>query len=257
MYRLGDKTKIANKIIGLFPDHSIYIESFFGIGGIYFNKPNIASINLLNDFDSNIHLLYYYLKNNNTELIDELIKIPITEDTFKYLKEIKTSEPLTKLIRFIYLSSFSLYGKGSSIMTGNIVKKESVIKKLEDFLKGNYLQQATFYNKDFRSFIKSLSFVENQKSRIFMYQDPPYLNTLNNYETPKWVEQDLIDLIEYSINTGFKFAISEFKNENTIRLFNKYNLNIIDIQERHNIKKSDTEILACNYQPNKNFLNYI
>ena len=31
--RLGNKKKLAHKIIEYFPDHKIYIEPFFGAGG--------------------------------------------------------------------------------------------------------------------------------------------------------------------------------------------------------------------------------
>ena len=46
--RLGNKNKIADKIIEHFPSHEIYIELFLGAGGIFFNKP-IVSHNFLND----------------------------------------------------------------------------------------------------------------------------------------------------------------------------------------------------------------
>ena len=47
--RLGNKTKIAMDIQKHFPQHSIYIEPFFGAGGIFFNKPK-AKYNVVNDF---------------------------------------------------------------------------------------------------------------------------------------------------------------------------------------------------------------
>lgn len=37
--RLGNKKKIAQEIIQYFPPHKIYIEPFFGAGGMFFNKP--------------------------------------------------------------------------------------------------------------------------------------------------------------------------------------------------------------------------
>ena len=36
--RLGNKGKIADKIQSYFPEHKIYIEPFFGAGGMFFNK---------------------------------------------------------------------------------------------------------------------------------------------------------------------------------------------------------------------------
>ena len=37
--RLGNKKKIAKEIQKYFPEHKIYIEPFFGAGGMFFNKP--------------------------------------------------------------------------------------------------------------------------------------------------------------------------------------------------------------------------
>ena len=39
--RLGNKSAIADKIIQYFPSHEIYIEPFFGAGGMFFNKPKV------------------------------------------------------------------------------------------------------------------------------------------------------------------------------------------------------------------------
>lgn len=40
--RLGNKKSIAHKIIPYFPEHKIYIEPFFGSGGMFFNKPHLS-----------------------------------------------------------------------------------------------------------------------------------------------------------------------------------------------------------------------
>lgn len=42
--RLGNKAKIAGKIAEHLPPHKIYIEPFFGAGGMFFNKPNVPII---------------------------------------------------------------------------------------------------------------------------------------------------------------------------------------------------------------------
>jgi len=47
--RLGNKKKIAHKIQAHFPEHKIYIEPFFGAGGMFFNKPK-AKYNIVNNF---------------------------------------------------------------------------------------------------------------------------------------------------------------------------------------------------------------
>lgn len=256
MYRLGDKTKISQEIIKLFPVHSIYIEPFCGVGGLYLNKPRISKINLLNDLDKSIHNLWLSIKNSPEDLLEELISTPITEATFNYFKNLETEDSLKLALKFIYLSSFSLFGAGSTFLSGNMIKKDSVISKLNLFLKSEHIQRATFYNKDYQSFLSSLSFVESQESRVFVYCDPPYLSTGNNYNTPKWSSSDLINLIELLISLKYNFAISEFDTTETMEIFNKYNLNTSVIGERRNLQNSKTEMLAYNYKLKSNFLDY-
>ena len=45
--RLGNKQAIAEKIQTYFPAHKIYIEPFFGAGGMFFNKRK-AKYNIVN-----------------------------------------------------------------------------------------------------------------------------------------------------------------------------------------------------------------
>ena len=256
MYRLGSKDKLSSKIQKHFPAHSIYIEPFFGIGGMYFNK-KLSSINLLNDLDNSIHTFWITIKENSDALIECFEEVPITEETFKYYKNLKPKDNIEKALQFIYLNSFSLFGSGSSFMSGNIVKKESVLEGIKKYLKTDHLQKGVFYSKDFRNFLKDLTFVPSQIDRIFIYADPPYLNKLNNYNTPKWIEKDLIDLIESCLSLNVKFAISEFYSLQIKEMADKYRLNIASIVERKNILNIEEEILLTNYKSSVNFLDLL
>ena len=55
--RLGNKRRLASKIITYIPNHTLYIELFFGAGGLFFNKKPIAPHNILNDLDDVFSLL--------------------------------------------------------------------------------------------------------------------------------------------------------------------------------------------------------
>jgi DNA adenine methylase len=55
--RLGNKQAIAQDIIKYFPEHKIYVEPFFGAGGMFFNKPKVK-YNIVNDLDSEVFNLF-------------------------------------------------------------------------------------------------------------------------------------------------------------------------------------------------------
>ena len=106
-----------------------------------------------------------------------------------------------------------------------------------------------FINYDFRKIFSSINIKHHADyKRIFIYADPPYLKTSNNYNK-KWTLQDTEDLFENLVNTGVKFAISEFNGNKEIeRLIKQYNLTKIKIKERKTLKNRNTEILICNYE---------
>ena len=59
--RLGNKSKIAEDIITYFPDHKIYVEPFFGAGGMFFNKRK-AKYNIVNDLDCEVVNLFQVIQ---------------------------------------------------------------------------------------------------------------------------------------------------------------------------------------------------
>ena len=69
-------------------------------------------------------------------------------------------------------------------------------------------------NDDFEKFINKISFRgrENDKQNSFIYCDPPYLGTTDNYSN-SFTEDDSIRLFNCLQNAGCKFAISEFDND--------------------------------------------
>jgi hypothetical protein len=77
------------------------------------------------------------------------------------------------------------------------------------------------------------------------------LGTGDNYEN-SFTLQDTKDLFEILVNSGIRFALSEFKNDIIIDIAKSYNLNIIEICERRTLKSRNTEILITNYKSENN-----
>ena len=91
-----------------------------------------------------------------------------------------------------------------------------------------------------------------KKKKTFIYSDPPYFDTGNNYgengKVLKWTEQDVRDCFDVTFNSGIRGAMSEFDNPFIIQEAKKRDLNIINIGERKNMKNRRTEILITNYK---------
>jgi DNA adenine methylase len=112
-----------------------------------------------------------------------------------------------------------------------------------------------WHSCDFEKFLSSVAITKRKNDtdlkKSFIYCDPPYLNTDNNYDTPAWKVADLERLILACQSKGCKFAISEFDSPDVLALQEKYNLQINIIGEVNNLKNRRTEILLTNYTPSK------
>ena len=246
--RLGNKTKLAKEIQKYFPPHSIYIEPFFGAGGMFFNKPK-AKHNILNDLDSDVFNLFRVVMDRKEELKEAFYLMPIHSDLLEYWKVHKEEEPIKKALRFLLMSNFTYLGKGD--MLRFISKKNESKQNFNKYLEFcfNILFEVSFNNQDFKKFLKNICFPNdgrNDQNKTFIYCDPPYLSTTNNYQNG-FTKEDFNDLISTLKNTGCKFAVSEFYSPYLEDKAKEEGLNLHLIKERQSLKNRNTEILLTNY----------
>jgi DNA adenine methylase len=248
--RLGNKKKIAKKIQAYFPPHKIYIEPFFGAGGMFFNKPK-AKYNIVNDLDSDVFNLFQVVMNQKEELEKAFYMMPIHSDLLNYWKENEETEPIKKALRFLFLSNLTFLGKRDCIQGGLGNTKESFYSKIKPTF--DLINDVKFFNKDFSKFLSQLAIGEKNDihpSRAFIYCDPPYLGTTDNY-SHSFKEQDSLNLFNTLEETKCKWAMSEFDHPFILQQAKERNLNVIEIGERQNLKNRRTEILVTNYKTNQ------
>lgn len=245
--RIGNKSKLARKIISYFPEHTYYLEPFFGAGGLFFNKPK-CKCNYLNDIDSEVFNLFMVIKENADEFKRQWEQIPIHQDLFNFWKNNEETDPIKKAIRFVFLSNLSLYSKRGTFRTRLGGNNDSEILK-GDLEKGvQFIQDVYFYNMDFRDFLSSFKrTISVQKDKTFIYNDPPYLSTTHNY-AEGFKEEDFVDLLNILREIGCKWAISEFENDKVLDLVQQRGLRVIPIGERKSLHARSVEILITNYE---------
>jgi DNA adenine methylase len=243
--RLGNKKKIAKEIQKYFPEHKIYIEPFFGAGGMFFNKPK-AKYNIVNDLDSDVFNLFQVVMNEKEELERAFYMMPIHSDLLNYWKQNKETEPIKKALRFLFLSNLTFMGAGSVIKYGTEKPKNIIYKYLDSTFE--LLNDIQLMNFDFKKCFESIQFREINQT--FIYSDPPYLQTDDNYSN-SFKESDSFELFEALQKTGCKFAYSEFNNPFILQQAKERNLNVHIIGERQNLKNRRVEILVTNYENNQ------
>lgn len=247
--RLGHKAKLASKIISHFPKHDRYVELFFGAGGIFFNKPR-ANHNIVNDIDDEIYNLWKVVQDDKKGLYDEIAIMPISMSLFKHWVKNKETDPMLKAMRFLFLSNFSCLGASTTLSLDFRNTKEVLLKNINSKLFD--LSNVVVTCMDFRKILSCISFKEPLLGTPFIYADPPYLGTADNYSQSFTLDATL-DLFKILVNSGHRFAISEFNNPIILDISKSYNLNIIPICERRTIKNRNVEILITNYSSNTLF----
>lgn len=244
--RMGNKSKIAKKIEPFFPEHKIYIEPFFGAGGMFFNKRK-SKHEFVNDFDNDVFNLFKVVKEKHSDLKKAIMQMPIHETLYQYWIENKEECEIMKAVRFLFLSNFSYLGQTGQMtcrVTENI--KQIIIKNIEPTFER--MQDVMFVNCDFRKVLKHNIFkTQDEKNEAFIYCDPPYLGTADNYSS-SFTEKDSFDLFEILCESKIKFAMSEFNHPFIIEQAENRKLNLITIGERQNLKNRRTEILITNYE---------
>jgi DNA adenine methylase len=249
--RIGNKGKIAHKIIPFFPKHDIYIELFFGAGGMFFNKPK-AKYNFLNDIDNDVFNLYMVMKSNRLSklLYQEIQELFISEALFKYWKVHIPKNRIKKALRFLFLSNCCYMGQNATLHITCTNPKQLLLKSFKS-TKEMIKDGVIILNSDYRDVSKKVSIGSHKDGKnylnTFVYADPPYLGTGNRYKQGSWGLKDTTDLFELLINSPYKFAISEFDSVKINELIVKYGLNKIVIGERQSLKNRNTEILITNY----------
>jgi DNA adenine methylase len=166
--RMGGKTKLADKIIKLFPPDEFiktYVELFIGGNSIFFKKKE-AKINVINDLDKDIYNIY-----NDIKKVDNIDNFDFTPNKNKFNRLLNTNYKNSKdrLYRNLYLSKQSFMGSRRSFSNRHVginvgINLKKNIKKYNE-----KLLNTTILNKDYKDVIKKY----NKKDTLF-YLDPPY-----------------------------------------------------------------------------------
>ena len=244
--RLGNKQAVAKKILPYFPPHDIYIEPFFGAGGMFFNKPR-AKHNFLNDNDDEVFNLYMVVLEERERLKFELSRMPVHQSLWKHWKTNIPEDRVLKAVRFLFYSNFGYMGMNVSlhIKAGNPL--ESTLLELN----GINLSGCKFTNLDFEAAIRAICLPYSDKGNAFCYCDPPYFEDGDKRAYAPFTEQDLARLFDVLEWRGCKYAVSEFDNPAVIQMAKDRGLQVHIIGERQNMKNRRVEILITNYEPSR------
>jgi DNA adenine methylase len=248
--RLGNKKQLSQKIYSYFPPHYARIELFFGAGGLFFHVPP-AKFNFLNDLDDDVTNLWLVVTHHRQELANALETLPISRALMKHWRKTEETDPILKALRFLFISNFTMMGKGDTLKIDPNNMKRNILSRIEPTFLA--IKDAIITNYDFREVLSKISFYPTKLTReqTFIYMDPVYLDTDHWYDVPKWTKADVLDCFDIMSNEGIRCAMSEFDHPFVVAEAKRRGFNIINLGERQNIGNRRNEILITNYdQPN-------
>ncbi|WP_251861030.1 DNA adenine methylase [Clostridium sp. Marseille-Q2269] len=172
--RMGGKSKLRKTIIKMIPEHTCYVELFFGAGWVYFGKEP-SKVEVINDIDKELINLFRMIKYHSPE-IERLLQYEFSgRDIFEEYKNY-TIEHLTEIhraVRFLYLISQSFaskcnhYGYGTNTKPSPKIFYANALSDLKERLRNTYVENL--------SFEKIIEKYDRQYS--FFFADPPYFET--------------------------------------------------------------------------------
>ncbi|MDE6679018.1 MAG: DNA adenine methylase [Ruminococcus sp.] len=173
---MGGKRLLAPKIVSLFPnDIDRYIEVFGGGGSVLFYKENHASLEVYNDFNSDLVNLFRCTKYHCAELQREISGYLNSREMFENIKEKMNISGFTDIQRagMFYLINKISYGSNMRTFGGR--KRNISADYMEEIEKR--LANVVIENMDFEKLIKKYDHPE-----ALFYCDPPYSHTERYYD---------------------------------------------------------------------------
>jgi DNA adenine methylase len=246
--RLGNKTRLLPKLLPVFPDNIVtFIDMFMGSGAVTFAMIDRCRYVIANDNDNDIFHLFMVVKDRKDELLEALVSMPVHESLFKHWKTTEESDPIWQAVRFLMLSNFGYMGQPDSLRFIAGDSKQVLLREIEGIFAK--IQNIQFMCCDFREVIPKMSFQDdNKRKRAFIYADPPFLNTGNNYKNG-FTEEDTHDLFSILQASGMRYAVSEFKHPYIYHLIKEHGLHVTSLGVRCNLQNRREEILITNYNP--------
>lgn len=242
--RLGNKRRMAERILPHIPEHRHWIEPFFGAGGLFFAKPR-APRNIVNDLDGEVYNLFCIVKDRAGDLEAAWASMPLHEELWRRWKVETPSDPVWRAVRFLFRSNFGFFGQPQTLRLNSKNAKRSLHERIA--ATSALLYDVEFTQCDFRVMLGRIPLSPKEREEAYVYADPPYLGTANNYgEARKWTERDASDLVTTLVASGLRFGMSEFDHPVVVDLAMKSGLDVIGLGERKNLGNRRTEILITN-----------
>lgn len=280
LFYVGDKYKLMNQLIDLFPKEiNVFYEPFVGGGTVFLNVK--ANRYVINDIDKNLIEIHKFLmesSRNPNKFFHDVEKTIYKYNLSRSFREDVVPDSLKKKWKKTYFAKFNkngyeklresvnanannnpliLYilliygfnrmlrfngGGNFNLPVGNVDFNKNVVNALNNYFDFMRNKKVFISSKDFRRYFDKKTFFKND----FVYLDPPYLISASEYNK-LWdieSESDLLNLIDALDKKGVHFALSNVTHYNGSK-----NSLLLEWMKKYNVHKIKSNYI--NYHNNK------
>jgi len=263
----GGKHYLADRIIELMPDHTHYVEPYFGGGQVLFRKPCEGISEVVNDLNGSLTDFWKVLRDDGSfaEFSRQIQFVPFSESEFEdaYCDDAPwISHCVASAINFFikYRQSRQGLGKDFATLSRNRTRRgmneqvSSWLSAIDGLPEAHErLQRVVILNQD------AVDVIETQDGpNTFFYLDPPYLHETR--VTTKDYEHEMTEVQHSSLlmcleGIQGKFILSGYRNENYDAMAKCNGWGRIDIEidnkaSSAKTKQKKTECLWMNFPAN-------
>lgn len=257
----GGKRAILPFIKKYIPRFDLYVEPFIGGASVLFDiMPPYA---VINDLNAELINMYNAIKYDIEPLISLLNELQMkhAESTFYEIRNIERDveryanmSNSFKAARLIYLNKTCFNGLYRVNKQGffNVpygkrenptIYDENNIRSISKYLNQNNI---LIKHGDYKDVLNDVNINDKE---IFVYLDPPYMNTYTGYTEKGFSYNNQIELRDYcnKLNeNGIKFLQSNIYCNEIKELYADYNIEAISVRHMMN-RANANEVLICNY----------
>lgn len=244
--RMGGKSKLRKTIIEMIPEHTCYVEPFFGAGWVFFGK-DLSKVEVINDIDGELINLFKMIKYHEAE-VSRLMQYEVcSRDSFNYYMDsnIESLTDVQRAIRFIYVLSQSFASKGKHFGYGTTSRPNPQIfetehlKEVKKRLRNTYIENLSFEK----------IFDKYDRPHTFFFCDPPYFET-DGYEA-EFGEKEHLMLKDKLENMKGKFILTLNDHEKVREWYKDFNIKeaevMYSVSRESKARKMYKELIITNY----------
>jgi DNA adenine methylase len=247
----GGKQNMVKHILPLIPEHSVYVEPFFGGGAVFFSKPPVKC-EVINDLNKEATNFYYQVKVNHAELHTAIDTTLHSHQAYSDAKVVYTYPHLFDGVKRAWAfhtvcnQSFSAglttFGFDRSGTTAKKIANKSL--SFSDAL-AERLRYTTIECDDA---LKVINRYDTEEA--FIYVNPPYFNS-NCGHYKGYSEADFTQLLENLKHVKGKFLLSSYPSKVLAQYASANGWNQLEFEKPIAVSKNargiKTEVLTANY----------